>query len=396
MTVYLDWNATTSRHPTVRAAMESAEEEAWANPSSVHQAGRRARNVQENARERLATLLSRSPRDVLFTGGGTEANHLALSGASVLITSKIEHPSVLLHSQFMSEQGTRLVYVDVDEQGRVVADSVEQALQETLGTPHAVQDRSRGGFNNRNTPLVALMAANHETGVTQPLEEVHALTLRYGARLHVDAVQWVGRAPLGQLLHADSVSLSAHKFRGPKGLGALVFECGWSPIPLGRGGAQERGLRAGTVDAVALAGLEAALSRLDESLSGYQKAARRASALRQHLTEHALRSVTFHGADVPGLGHVLNLRFEGWKGDELVAALDLEGVCVSSGSACSAGTAEPSTVITAMLGGEPAVGAVRISLGEDTSGDDMVALIRALERLKILKKLEGLSPELVT
>lgn len=392
MTVYLDWNATTPRHALVREAMDAAEQLGWANPSSVHHAGRQARKIQENARERLASLLSRSPRDVLFTGGGTEANHLALAGASILITSKIEHPSVALHAQLLSEQGTRVIYVDVDQHGRVVVESVEQALRETIGEPTSEQqDRSSGGFNNHNTPLVALMAANHETGVIQPLEQVHALTQRYGARLHVDAVQWVGRATLGQLLHADSVALSAHKFRGPKGLGALIFECGWSPIPMGRGGAQERGLRAGTVDAVALAGLETALLRLEESQLGYQRAAQLALALRQHITAHTHRAVAFHGADVPGLGHVLNLRFDGWKGDELVAALDLEGICVSSGSACSAGTAEPSAVITAMLGLEAAVGAVRISLGEETKGEDMVALVDALVRLGILNKVEDLA-----
>jgi cysteine desulfurase len=160
---------------------------------------------------------------------------------------------------------------------------------------------------------------------------------------------------------------------------------------MGRGGAQERGLRAGTVDAVALAGLETALLRLEESRLGYQRAAQLALTLRQHITAHTRRAVTFHGADVPGLGHVLNLRFDGWKGDELVAALDLEGICISSGSACSAGTAEPSAVITAMLGLEAAVGAVRISLGEESRGEDMVALVDALVRLGILNKVEDLA-----
>ncbi len=394
MAIYLDWNATSPRHSAVKRAMEEAETEAWANPSSVHQAGRQARKIQENAREVLARELRRSPRDVIFTAGGTEANHLALSGAKVIITSRIEHPSIVGQTEWLRTQGTQVIYVDVDPQGRVVVESVDRALRSVLGDPlsEPIVDRGHGSFNNGNTPLIALMAVNHETGVVQPLPEVHRLAQSFGARLHVDAVQWVGRGDPEFLLHADSLAVAAHKFRGPKGLGALVFDCGWTPTPLGRGGAQERGLRPGTVDAVALAGLIAALERLDESRSAYRRVAHLGDHLAQHLAQNSHAPVVIHGTDADRLRHVVNFRAEGWKGDELVAALDLAGICVSSGSACSAGTAEPSAVIEAMLGRQAAEGAVRISLGEETSIEEVAGLIDALTRQGILRDAPFLPP----
>lgn len=384
--IYLDWNATSPRHPDVVRAMSEAETGAWGNPSSVHQAGRCARKIQENTREQLGQLLNRSPRDIVFTSGGTEANHLALNGASLLVTSAIEHPSVHMHAEWLRERGTRVRQARVDASGRVMPESIEAILEEELGAPHleASADRSAGGFNNTNTPLVTLMAVNHETGVIQQLAEVSAIVRRYGARLHVDAVQWIGKGDLRVLDVADSVAISAHKFRGPKGVGALAFNCGWSPLPTGRGGAQERGLRPGTVDAVALAGLGAALTRLGVCRQGNSRAAVLGRQLAWRLAHMGRAPICVHGADVPKLGHVVNFRVEGWKGDELVAALDLHDVCVSSGSACSAGTAEPSAVIEAMLGRDAARGAVRISLGEETRPEEINALSLALERLQIL------------
>jgi len=384
MSTYLDWNATSPKHPSVVRAMADAEQLAWANASSVHQAGRAARNIQENTREHLARVLRRSPRDVVFTSGGTEANHLALHGAELLVLSALEHPSVVAHAAWLAERGTRVRYAQVDASGCVVPASIEALLQEELGDPVALPDRSQGGFNNKNTPLVAVMAVNHETGVIQPLAQVSAIARRYGARLHVDAVQWLGKGDLGVLDVADSIAITAHKFRGPKGVGALAFDCGWSPLPTGRGGAQERGLRPGTVDAVALAGLGAALDRLADCRAGYEHAAELGRRLAKHLAQWSRAELQIHGADVPRLEHVINFRTGGWKGDELVAALDLQGICVSSGSACSAGTAEPSPVIEAMMGRQAATGAVRISLGEETTEADVVRLVQALERLNVL------------
>ena len=388
MSTYLDWNATSPRHPSVVRAMAEAEPYAWANASSVHQAGRAARKIQENTREQLARVLHRSPRDVVFTSGGTEANHLALHGAKFLIISALEHPSIVAYASWLEERGTKVRFAEVDAAGRVVASSIEAHLAQELGTPGPETDRSQGGFNNSNTPLVAVMGVNHETGVIQPLAEVSAIARRYGARLHVDAVQWLGKGDPEHLDVADSIAITAHKFRGPKGIGALAFDCGWTPLPTGRGGAQERGLRPGTVDAVALAGLGAALQRVQECRTGYERAAQLGRRLAQHLAQWSRGALHIHGADAPRLAHVINFRTEGWKGDELVAALDLEGICVSSGSACSAGTAEPSPVIEAMLGRAAATGAVRISLGEETTGTDIAHLLRGLERLGVLSPAE--------
>lgn len=368
----------------VRRAMEVAESLAWGNPSSVHSQGREARRFVEDVREELGRKFLKSPRDVLFTGGGTEANHLALNGAKFLVTSRIEHPSIVAQAEFLLAQGSRVEFVELDPKGVISPQAVEAAL-ERLKThddfPASVE--RDGGINNSNTALVAVMAGNHETGVLQPIREIAEAVHSFGARLHVDAVQLVGRGSLERLEHADSISISAHKFRGPKGIGALLFECGYVPTPLGHGGAQERGLRPGTVDAVAVAGLGAALGRLEESENAYA----RAQDLRDRL-EQALRSgpgrVLIHGSESDRLPHVSNFSLHGWKGDELVAALDLCGVCVSSGSACSAGSSEPSSIILAMLGREAAEGAVRVSFGEDSTKEELQALLGALNKLGIL------------
>lgn len=386
MTLYFDWNATSPRHAEVIAAMNDAEALGWANPSSVHQAGRAARRLVEDAREELGRALSLSPRDILFTGGGTEANHLALSGAKILVLSRIEHPSIVAQAEAMAEKGTRVVFAQVDENGVVSPESVGAALDEALaGETVEERDAALGGFNNQNTPLVTLMAVNHETGVLQPVHEVARLVHGRGARLHVDAMQLVGKASLEMLLEVDSVSLAAHKFRGPKGIGALAFACGWTPLPVARGGAQERGLRPGTVDAAAVAGLAAAIRRLDAAQSRHKEVALLSEFFEQELTQRAAHGLVIHGAAVPRLGHVTNFRAEGWKGDELVAALDLLDICISSGSACSAGTAEPSPVIEAMAGRSAATGAVRVSMGEETTREQVETLLAALTQLGVLR-----------
>lgn len=386
MTVYLDWNATTPRHPSVREAMCQAEEWAWANPSSVHQEGRRARRAQEDTRELLGRTLNFSPRDIVFTSGGTEANHLALSGVRWLVTSRTEHPSIVAEAESHAERGAKVVWLNVDERGVVTESALIKALDEVLdGTTVTPLDTGDGGLTNQNTPLVALTVVNHETGVVQPIVQLAHVAHERGARLHVDAVQLLGRGPLMHIEGADSVAVASHKIRGPKGVGALGFDCGWTPLPLGRGGAQERGLRPGTVDATALAGFGAALSRLDASVRGYERAAELGAALRQVLTERARETIQIHGAGAQQLGHVVNFRATGWRGDELVAALDLQGLCVSSGSACSAGTAEPSAVIQAMLGRTAAEGAIRVSFGEESTALDLEALIAALGRLGVIR-----------
>lgn len=252
-----------------------------------------------------------------------------------------------------------MVWLPVPESGRIEPARVEQALASL----------PRGAF-------VALMAVNHETGVLQPLAEVASVTANAGAHLHVDAVQAVGRLPPATYAEGDSFVIASHKIRGPKGIGALAFRPGKGPRPLVVGGAQERGLRPGTVDAVAAAGFRAALERLSESERRY----RELEGLRDEL-ERALGTSAERNGSAPRAFHVTNLSVRGLRGDELVAMLDLENVRISSGSACSAGTTEPSAVITAMLGRERAERAVRLSLGEETSRAQIESAIAAWNRV---------------
>jgi cysteine desulfurase len=358
--VYLDWNATTPPLPEVLDAMREVAREAWGNPSSVHAAGRRARVYVEEAREELGAALGRSPRDVWFTSGGTEANNLALSGARALITSRIEHPSVVRFAEALEARGVPVSWLPVPPSGAIHADSVRAEL---AAAPAGA--------------VVAVMAANHETGVLQPIPSIAEACLKHGAHLHVDAVQAFGKLDAEWWRGADSVSIAAHKIRGPKGVGALVGRPGWVPEPVLRGGAQERGLRPGTLDASAIAGFRVAVRH---ARSGAQRYAD-LSALRDRF-ESGLAEVTqINGAGAPRLPHVSNLSVAGFRGDELVAALDLQGVRISSGSACSAGTSEPSPVIAAMLGRERAVSAIRVSLGDETRAEDTARALLALSRV---------------
>jgi cysteine desulfurase len=365
--VYLDWNATTPPSPSVLAEMERVRAFAWANPSSVHGAGRAARNVLEAAREGIGRALRVHPKDVIFTGGATEANHLALSGASSIVTTRIEHPSIARQAEFLKAGGRSVAFAEVETSGRVDLGDLEACLTRL---------RDEGQLGAR--PLVAVQAANHETGVIQPLSEVRGLCDAFAAELHVDAVQLVGRGPLESLQHADSLSLAAHKIRGPKGVGALAVRCGKNPKPLAQGGAQERGLRPGTQDAGLAAGFARAIVELEELRLGFDGCA----PLRDRLEAWVLgRGGTTHGSG-PRLAHVTNFRLPGWNGDELVAALDLESVHISAGSACAAGTAEPSPGIEAMLGRKAAEGAVRVSFGPGQGAAAVERLIFALERLE--------------
>lgn len=350
--LYLDWNATTPPHANVLSAMARASRETWGNPASTHRLGRRARAVIEDAREKLAELCAVSARDVLFTSGGTEANNLALSRAAGLALSRLEHPSITRVAEEMAARGVPVEWVEVTAAGRAEPEAYRSALQRL----------PRGS-------VLALMAANHETGVLQPLEEVRTLAREFGATLHVDAVQAFGKLPPENWRFADSLALAAHKIRGPKGIGALAFRGSSVPKPVLLGGSQERGLRPGTVDPVAAAGFLAALEHASDGPARYRDLAR----LRDDFEAAFVGVALINGEQASRLPHVSNLSFPARSGDEIVAALDLLGVCVSSGSACSAGTTEVSPVITAMLGRERAKAAVRISLGETTTFDEIRA-----------------------
>ena len=341
--MYADHNATAPLDPAVRAAMREAEEEAWANPSSPHAAGRRAAARLDLARRAIAARLDLPARAVRFTSGATEANAWALAGRRVL-ASAVEHPSVRAWASG---------FVPVDGQGVVHLDALDAALR-------------AGGWD-----LVSVMAANNETGVLQPIDEVAALCRAHGVPLHVDAAQMPGRLPLPAV--GDWMTLTTHKCGGPRGVGALIVR-GPEPAPLLRGGPQERGTRAGTEPVPLVVGLAAALCR---DLPPFDPAPRDA-------LEAAVRRLGGEvlGAAAPRLPNTCCALFSA-PGDLLVMALDLAGVAASTGAACSSGAARPSEVLAAM--GLPGRVPVRFSLGREER--DTAPLAAALEQA--LAAMEG-------
>jgi cysteine desulfurase len=363
---FLDWNATAPLSASALAAMIEAAPLAGANPSSVHGAGRRARRIVEDLREAIAAVLEASPRDVVLTGSGTEANNIALrapfvAAEGVLVTSRLEHPSVTRVAEALEREGrARVHWARVTAAGVVDLDDVRDAVL-------------RGGVR-----LVALQAVNQETGVVQPVAEVHALCMERGVPLHVDAVQALGRS--GAPLLGTTRAIAAHKLQGPKGMGALVSSCGHKLHPVLLGGAQEKGLRPGTLDPMGAAGFLAALRDHERCRAGFEAQRARRDAIETALLD------AFHGSAINGdperrLAHVCNVAVAGVEGAEFVVALDVEGVGVSSGSACSAGTLEPSPVVEAMHDRARARRSVRVSLGPGTTDTDVTRTCAAIARV---------------
>ena len=372
--VYLDWNATTPPLPEALDAMREVAGRAWGNPSSIHAHGRAATAVVEDARAAVAALSGGDARDVLLTSGGTEANNLAVrsafeSGAKgeprTLVTSRLEHPSITRVAEALEAEGrARVRWLRVTSAGILDLSDLDAALRE-------------------DAALVTVQAVNHETGIVQPVAEVVVRAHGAGARVHVDAVQAWGKLVTTALAGADSVSLAAHKLRGPKGIGALVTRPGSRIVPILLGGAQERGLRPGTADAALAAGLGVAARHALTGPVRYAPIATRRDAL-----EAALLSLVSGPNTARVVGdvtqrapHVSTLVWPGWVGAELVAALDLEGVSVASGAACSAGTVEASPVIAAVLGDAVAASSIRVSLGELTTEEDIALAIAAFTRV---------------
>ncbi len=365
---YLDWNATTPPLAEVVEAMARAARQAWGNPASVHAFGREARKLVEQARDAVATLAKCDARDVLLTSGGTEANNLALrsafagEGRRVLVTSRLEHPSVAKVAEALEREGRAVVrWVGVRPDGTVDLEDLARACAPG------------------DARLVAIQAVNPETGVIQPTREVIALARAAGARVHVDAVQAFGRLD-DVVEEADTRSLAAHKIRGPKGIGALVARPGLAVVPLLLGGSQERGLRPGTVDPVGAAGLAVAARHALSSAPRWGSRSGLRDRLELGLGRLAPRG-RVNGAGAVRAPHVTSFAFPGWDSSELVAAFDLEGVAVSGGSACSAGTPDLSAVLRAMGDEEAAGSSVRFSLGEDSTEEDVDVALAAAGRI---------------
>jgi cysteine desulfurase len=354
---YLDYNATAPMLPEVTQAVAAAMTY-FGNPSSVHAAGRRARAVVEEAREAVATLVNASPQHVIFTSGGTEANALALrglrQGCAGVLASAIEHPSVLAH---VSESDR----IAVDLNGFIDFADLERRLS-ALGGP----------------ALLAVMLANNETGVLQPLARVVALARRYGARIHCDAVQAAGKIKIDmKALDIDSMSLSAHKFGGLKGAGALVIRAGVDLAADMLGGGQERRRRAGTENVPGIAGFGAAAREAVRLLEDMPRIEGMRDDM-ERIVLHSAPQARIFGKDVPRIGNTTCIALPGVSSETQVMRLDLAGVAVSAGSACSSGKIAPSHVLLAM-GVDPteAKAAIRVSLGWNTQPNDVMAFIKS-------------------
>ena len=377
--VYLDHNASTPVHPEVLAAMLPFFGEVYGNPSSVHAFGRAARDAVDDARAAIARFLGSRPEEIVFTSGGTESDNfgvkgLALArGAGHLITSRIEHHAVLRTCEALEGQGFAVTYLPVDDQGRLDPDDVKRALRpDTLG--------------------ISVMHANSEVGTIQPIAEIGAIAREHGVPLHVDAVQTFGKVPIDvEAMGIDLLSFSGHKIYGPKGAAGLYVRRGTKMVAVQHGGEHERRRRAGTENVPGIVGLAAAVEIRSREM---ESEAERLSALRDRLWEGIRAGVPesrLNGARVARLPGTANVVFRHVESESIVLGLDLKGVAVSAGSACTSGNVEPSYVLVAM--GIPvdwAMGAVRFSLGRSTTPEDVDYVVEAIE--PIVAKLRLASP----
>jgi cysteine desulfurase len=378
---YLDYAATTPLHPEVREAMEPFFGQVFGNPSSIHSFGREARLAVEQARQAVAALIGADPAEIVFTSGGTEADNLAVLGAARLrrekgrkvVVSAVEHHAVLNACRHLERrEGFEVVLLPVDGHGRVNPEELLRVL-------------------DGQTVLVSVMLANNETGTLQPVRELARLCRERGVLFHTDAVQAVGHIPVNvRELGVDLLSLSAHKFYGPKGAGALYVRRGVRLEPLFQGGGQERRIRPGTENVAGIVGLGAACRVAAREMAEREA---RVAALRGRLEEGIRRlfpEARVNGHPEERLPGILNVVFPGVEGEALLLNLDLKGVAASAGAACSAGSVEPSHVLLAMgLSEDLAHGAVRFSLGRESREEDVEHVLEVLppivERLRRMR-----------
>ena len=369
--IYLDYNATTPLAPSVFAAMRPYLERHFGNPSSIHSSGREARAAIDNARDRIAARLQSKSHEIIFTGGGTEADNLAIIGLARahapkgkhLITATTEHPAVLQSFEYLQKnQGFNVTWLNVDRHGRIDLNALADAC-----TP--------------STTLVSIMTANNETGTIQPISEISALCRSKGILFHSDAIQSFGKDPLNTQ-DFDALSITGHKFHGPKGAGLLYLKAGQTIDPLQYGGSHENTRRPGTENTAAIVGLSHAV---DFALDTMDAERPRQAILRdrlwdgiQSLYPRAIRN----GSPEHSLANTLNVSFPNLDGESLLISLDLAGLCASSGSACMVGSILASHVLLAM--GVPqnlAQSSVRFSLGHETSIEEIDSALRALPEI---------------
>ena len=378
--IYLDHAATTPLSPAVLEKMLPWWTERYGNSSSVHGTGREARRAVDQARRQVAEAIGAQPREIYFTSGGTESDNWALTGTALalrgrgnhIITTSVEHHAVLRPCEWLETQGFRVTYLPVDGDGRVDPEEAERAVTD-------------------QTILLSVMTANNEVGTVQPVAVLGEMARRRGILFHTDAVQAAGTLPLDvNALGVDFLSLSAHKFYGPKGVGVLYVRQGTRLNPLIRGGEQERGLRAGTENVAGIVGLGEAL-RL--ALEGREAEEAKIRGLRDRLIRAVLERIPgsrLNGHPTERLPGNCNFSFDGVEGEALLLRLDLAGIAASGGSACTAGSQEPSHVLRAMGRTETeAAGSLRLTLGRentareiDETAETLAAIVQDLRRLR--------------
>ena len=376
--VYLDNNATTPLLPEVFEAIRPYFAERFGNASSIHQQGQQARSAVERARESVAELLNCRPAEIVFTSGGTEGDNLALFGmlqpGDHVITSAIEHHAVLNSSHRLEQMGCAVTYLPVDGRTMVDPDDVRRALRP-------------------ETKLISIMMANNETGVLQPVDEIGKIAAEADVYFHTDAVQAAGKVPVDvKQIGCDLLTISAHKIHGPQGVGALFVRKGTLLQPLLYGGRHERSRRAGTENLAGIVGLGKAAQLARAGFSNGSVA--RIAGLRDRLETTILRSVdqvAVNGAGAPRVPNTSNISFDCIEGEAMVIALDLKGLSVSTGAACSSGAIEPSHVLTAMgLSADRARGSIRFSLGKQTTTEDVDFALKLVP--EVVARLREISP----
>lgn len=379
--IYFDHNATTPITPEVLAAMLPYLTEEFGNASSIHAFGQNARGAVEQARSSVAALVGARAADIMFTSGGTESNNHAILGAVAaapakakhVITSAIEHVAVLDTCKALAKSGVELTILPVDRDGLVNPEDVRRAIRP-------------------ETALITLMLANNETGTIEPIEEIGKIAAEKGIVFHTDAVQAVGKIPIDvEKLGVDLLSISAHKFCGPKGVGALYIRKGTQLDPLMHGGHSERDRRPGTEDVASIAGMGKAA---ELARTGLREESERIRGLRDRLERGLLDRVPHswvNGARAPRVPNTSNLTFPFIEGEAMVIALDLKGIACSTGAACSSGAVEPSHVLIALgLAPEDARATLRLSLGHQTTGEEIDFALETIP--PVIERLRQLSP----
>jgi cysteine desulfurase len=379
--IYLDHAATTPTHPEVVEAMLPYFGESFGNPSSIHFLGQETRVIVDEAREKIASLIGAQSNEIVFTSGGTEADNFALKGVASacrhkgnhIITTSIEHQAVLESCRFLEEQGFAVSYLPVDRYGLVDPEDVRRAITD-------------------NTILISIMHANNEVGTIQAIADIGKIARERGICFHTDAVQTVGHVPVDvDELGVDLLAMSAHKLYGPKGIGALYVRRGTRIAPFMHGGGQERGLRASTENVPGIVGFGKAVELAQKELGAEAK---HVTALRDRLIHELSERITqihLNGHPSQRLPNNVNVGIEFVEGEAMAISLDLEGIAVSTGSACSSHDMEPSHVLTAL--GVPAVlarGSLRFSLGRGTTEEDVERVLEVLPR--IVARLRSVSP----